>query len=182
MCNVGSLHVGPGRVYAPLSVALSGTRPLALGRSFDLAVALEIAEHLPDSAAECFVESLTGLAPAVLFSAAIPGQGGTGHLNERWPEYWSRLFAAAGFDPIDALRPRIWHDERVEVWYAQNTFLYVARGAQGNFPGLQRAVSVSIRRSERCIRGCSRSATFGLARRCEPTPRRRPGYRARARC
>jgi len=134
----GLLEIPPDRfVKADLA------RPLALGRFFDLAVSLEVAEHLPDSAARGFVESLTRLAPAVLFSAAIPGQGGTSHLNERWPEYWSGLFAEAGFDPIDVLRPRIWRDERVEAWYAQNTILYVARGAQGDFPGLQRAASVS---------------------------------------
>lgn len=118
------------------------TRQLALGRRFDLAVSLEVAEHLPGSAARSFVESLTRLAPVVLFSAAIPGQGGTSHLNEQWPEYWARLFADAGFDPMDVLRPRVWGDERIEVWYAQNTILYVARSSQGEFPGLQRAASV----------------------------------------
>ena len=150
------------------------TRPLALGRSFDLAVALEIAEHLPDSAAECFVESLTGLAPAVLFSAAIPGQGGTGHLNERWPEYWSGLFAAAGFDPIDALRPRIWHDERVEVWYAQNTFLYVARGAQGNFPGIA-ACRVGLGSAARSGASAAVRGARPSARRNDASPRRGDG-------
>jgi SAM-dependent methyltransferase len=115
------------------------TQPLAVGRCFDLAVCLEVAEHLPESAADGFVDSLTRLAPVVLFSAAIPGQEGTAHLNEQWPEYWSHLFAAKGFRPIDILRPRIWHDEGVEVWYAQNTILYVARASQDEFPGLRRA-------------------------------------------
>jgi SAM-dependent methyltransferase len=118
------------------------TRPLTLGREFDLAVSLEVAEHLPGSAAGTIVESLTRLAPAVLFSAAIPGQGGTGHLNEQWPDYWARLFADHGFGPVDALRPRIWHEEHVEFWYAQNTMLYVAEGRQGEFPNLQEAAAV----------------------------------------
>jgi SAM-dependent methyltransferase len=119
------------------------TQPLALGRSFDLAVSLEVAEHLPDSAAKTFIDSLTGLAPAVLFSAAIPGQGGTGHLNEQWLEYWSRLFADNGFGPIDAVRPRIWNNQRVEVWYAQNIILYVARFRPTEFQRLQPAVTIS---------------------------------------
>jgi SAM-dependent methyltransferase len=116
------------------------TRPLALGRRFDLAVSLETAEHLPEFAAKDFVESLTRLAPAVLFSAAIPGQGGTGHLNEQWPEYWARLFADHGFEPIDVLRPRLWNNERVEVWYVQNTLLYVEVRRRAEFPRLAGAI------------------------------------------
>jgi SAM-dependent methyltransferase len=119
------------------------TQPLALGRTFDLAISLEVGEHLPDFAARVFVESLTKLAPAVLFSAAIPGQGGTSHLNEQWPDYWSRLFDDYGFDAADVLRPRIWNDERVEVWYAQNTILYVARGRWAAFPGLPGVAEVA---------------------------------------
>src|SRR4029079_13889229 len=48
------------------------SKPLDLGRTFDLALALEVAEHLPASAAGTLVTSLTALAPVVLFSAAIP--------------------------------------------------------------------------------------------------------------
>jgi SAM-dependent methyltransferase len=109
------------------------TQPLVLGRSFDLAISLETAEHLPEVAAERFVESLTRLAPVVMFSAAIPGQGGTGHLNEQWPGYWSRIFADRGFEPADVLRPRIWDNEQVEVWYAQNTILYVENSRRAEF-------------------------------------------------
>src|SRR5579862_3100091 len=64
-------------------------RPFNLGRSFDLAMSFEVAEHLPPDAAKGFVDSLTRLAPLVLFSAAIPFQGGVGHINEQWPEYWA---------------------------------------------------------------------------------------------
>jgi SAM-dependent methyltransferase len=61
--------------------------PFRLPCTFDLAVSLEVAEHLPPQSAEDFVDSLTRLAPVVLFSAAIPLQGGTHHLNEQWPDY-----------------------------------------------------------------------------------------------
>lgn len=63
------------------------TKPLALDRKFDLAISLEVAEHLPCDSAEAFVDSLTQLAPVILFSAAIPFQGGVGHVNEQWQEY-----------------------------------------------------------------------------------------------
>jgi SAM-dependent methyltransferase len=118
------------------------TQPLALGRRFDLAISLETAEHLPEVAARGFVDSLTRLAPVVLFSAAIPGQGGTSHLNEQWPGYWSRMFADRGFEPADVLRPRVWDNERVEVWYAQNTILYVERSRRAEFPRLFREDAV----------------------------------------
>jgi len=102
-------------------------QPLQVGREFDCAVSLEVAEHLSPVAAEPFVDSLTRLAPVVLFSAAIPFQGGIHHVNEQWQQYWANLFASRGYIPIDAIRPRLWDDERV-LWYTrQNTLLYVRR-------------------------------------------------------
>jgi SAM-dependent methyltransferase len=69
-------------------VAHDLTTPLRLHRTFDLVVSLEVAEHLPVACAGEFVASLTSLGSAVLFSAAVPGQGGTHHVNERWQDYW----------------------------------------------------------------------------------------------
>jgi SAM-dependent methyltransferase len=104
------------------------SRPFRLDRTFDLAVSLEVAEHLPGDAAEDFVETLTRLAPAVLFSAAAPYQGGAQHVNEQWPAYWAERFGRQGFLPVDCLRRRIWANTEVEWWYAQNAFLYVEQG------------------------------------------------------
>jgi cyclopropane fatty-acyl-phospholipid synthase-like methyltransferase len=67
--------------------------PFACERQFDLAMSIETAEHLPAGVAPRFVAQLTNLAPQVLFSAAITGQGGDHHINERWPSYWATLFA-----------------------------------------------------------------------------------------
>jgi SAM-dependent methyltransferase len=92
---------------------------------FDLAMSLEVAEHLPESAMEPFVKSLVGLAPAVLFSASVPDQGGTGHINERWQADWAARFERRGYTAIDAIRPVHWNDRSVEFWYLQNTLLYV---------------------------------------------------------
>jgi SAM-dependent methyltransferase len=103
-------------------------QPLKLDRPFDLAVCLEVAEHLPPEAAQPLVESLTRLAPIVLFSAAIPCQGGDGHINEKWPSFWSDLFASHGYRcPID-LRSRFWANDAIEFWYRQNMACYVAEG------------------------------------------------------
>jgi SAM-dependent methyltransferase len=105
------------------------TIPLDLGRRFDLVQSLEVAEHLPSSAAEVLVGSLARHTDTVLFSAAIPHQGGTGHINERWPDYWAGLFRRVGFLTHDWVRPRVWGDDRVAWWYAQNAFLFVRDGA-----------------------------------------------------
>lgn len=105
--------------------AIDLTDPREVERRFDLAVSLEVAEHLPETAADRFVRFLCSLAPVVLFSAAIPGQEGEAHLNEQWPAYWASRFEAYGYEPIDVLRPLMWDDDRVAWFYRQNIVLYV---------------------------------------------------------
>jgi SAM-dependent methyltransferase len=100
------------------------TKPFNLGRVFDLAVSLEVAEHLPPDCAPVFVECLTRAAPVVLFSAAIPFQGGEHHVNEQWPDKWAALFRTHGYVPVDFIRKHIWQNDSVEWWYAQNTLLF----------------------------------------------------------
>jgi len=107
---------------------------------FELAMSLEVAEHLPERCAAGFVESLTRLAPIVLFSAAVPRQGGTRHLNEQWPQYWAQLFARHGFETVDCIRPFIWDDAGVAYYYAQNTLCFVETSALAERPALQRFV------------------------------------------
>lgn len=108
------------------------------GRRFDLALCLEVAEHLPAQAADGLIERLTSFAPVVLFSAAIPWQGGSHHMNEQWPDYWSSLFAKRGYVPVDCLRRRIWNDKDVSFFYAQNILLYVNQGKIKRYPLLRR--------------------------------------------
>jgi SAM-dependent methyltransferase len=97
---------------------------ISCDQPFDLAMCLEVGEHLPDSSAVGLVDSLASLAPVVLFSAAIPGQGGTGHINEQWPDYWCTLFKRCGFACVDILRVKFWTDPSIEPWYIQNAFIY----------------------------------------------------------
>jgi SAM-dependent methyltransferase len=94
---------------------------------YDLAVCLEVGEHLPQSSASDLVRTLTTLAPVVLFSAAVPGQGGIGHINEQWPSYWKSRFEKHGFQRLDPIRRHIWKNQRVHWWYRQNIFLFAAR-------------------------------------------------------
>lgn len=89
-----------------------------------MALSLEVAEHLPEASAGTFVETLVACADAIVFSAAIPNQGGTNHVNEQPPEYWAGLFALRGYEVVDCIRPLIWNDRSVAVCYRQNMFLY----------------------------------------------------------
>ena len=99
-------------------------QPLRLDRHYDLALSLETAEHLPAACAATLVDSLVALAPVVLFSAAIPFQGGTHHVNEQWPGYWVSLFERHGYLVLDCLRDKIWLNDRVDWWYRQNLLLF----------------------------------------------------------
>lgn len=101
-------------------------RPLRLGRRFDLAMSLEVAEHLSPQAARGFVASLVAHGDLVLFSAAVPLQGGTHHVNEQWPDYWAALFAEHDFLAVDIVRPAIWEDRRIPWWYRQNALVFAA--------------------------------------------------------
>jgi SAM-dependent methyltransferase len=115
-------------------------KPLRLNRLFDLVLSLEVAEHLPPESADTFVDSLSALGPAIVFSAAIPLQGGVNHVNEQWPEYWADRFAARGYNVVDAVRRRIWHESAVDWYYAQNMLIFVRPEALSRRPVLAPAL------------------------------------------
>jgi SAM-dependent methyltransferase len=117
--------------------AIDLSAPPTWPQTYDLAVSLEVAEHLPAASADHFVSFLCSLAPVVLFSAAIPGQGGTEHLNEQWPEYWMARFQSQGYTTIDFLRSAVWNNENVERWYAQNLLLFVRKDFLATRPMLE---------------------------------------------
>lgn len=104
------------------------SQPIALDHRYDLAISLEVAEHLPPERAPGFVSDLCALSDFVLFAAAIPRQGGVHHVNEQWPDYWARLFVERGYEVHDVVRSCFWNDEKIPFWYKQNTFLFVERG------------------------------------------------------
>ena len=141
LCGVDGSYVNDEMLHIPASLFLPHdlTQTLRLERTFDLALSLEVAEHLPRANASDFVEDLTRLAPVVLFSAAIPWQGGVHHVNEQWPDYWETLFAQRGFVLVDCLRSDIWSLPGIKPHYAQNAFFYVASTALPRFPALQAA-------------------------------------------
>lgn len=112
------------------------TRPVRLARRFDLAISLEVAEHLPESSASDFVDSLVRASDLVLFSAGVPSQGGCNHLNEQWPDFWIELFRKHGYSAHDCLRKQIWTNTSVSPWYAQNVFLFARDSVLAANPAL----------------------------------------------
>ena len=98
--------------------------PFDLKRKFDLVISLEVAEHLPETAANKFIESLTKHADTIVFSAALPGQGGQNHLNEQWKKYWIDKFSALNFKVYDILREKFWNNNKVDWWYKQNMLVF----------------------------------------------------------
>lgn len=112
-------------------------KPFDLGRVFDVALCLEVAEHLSSEAAPPLVACLCKHAPVVFFSGAIPRQNGQNHINCQWPDYWQSIFNANGFVCDDAIRLAMWNDSAVEPWYRQNIFRAVKADDQaGHEPRL----------------------------------------------
>jgi hypothetical protein len=104
--------------------------PLDLKKSFDLVQSLEVAEHLPEGKAELFVDNLIRHGDVILFSAAVPHQGGEHHVNEQPPEYWRRKFAARGYAAFDFVRPKLEGRSEVMPWYRFNSYVYANEAGQ----------------------------------------------------
>ncbi len=121
-------------VPAEQFLAADLTRPIHLKRKFDLAQSLEVGEHLPEAAAETLVDSLTSSADRVLFSAAVNGQGGECHINEKPLSFWQDLFAERGFRAFDCVRPHLAKEREVAPWYRYNTVLYANPQGSATLP------------------------------------------------
>jgi SAM-dependent methyltransferase len=101
------------------------------GRSFDVVSSMEVAEHLPASVADRYVDILTSLASVAVFTAAPPGQGGADHVNEQLPAYWIEKFRARGFEHLGDTSQK-WREEwrsggMVQAWYYDNLMLFQRR-------------------------------------------------------
>lgn len=101
----------------------------ALPVPFDLAYCFEVAEHLPPELGETLVDVICGLAQKIVFSAAPPGQGGVGHINERPVNYWHARFAAKGFhhdtSASQAIRESFTRNGVWAPWLKNNTNIYI---------------------------------------------------------
>ncbi len=98
-------------------------------QKFDLAISLEVAEHISGANAQNFVNFLCEASDIVLFGAATAGQGGENHINEQWQTYWIEKFKNNGYECFDIIRPNFWNHPDVEWWYKQNAFLFIGPNA-----------------------------------------------------
>lgn len=133
-------YVPPRQLMIPQDCfcAVDLEEPVVLEKKYDLAISMEVAEHLHKESADTFVESLCNAADTILFSAAHPGQGGDGHINEQPMTYWTSKFGKHGFLPVE-IRQLFEGNEDIESWYRENIVLYVreakVRGVEKNLLG-----------------------------------------------
>jgi hypothetical protein len=125
--GVDGVPIPPDKLVVPAGLfrQLDLTKPWSLGRRFEAALCLEVAEHLESASAATLIDSLAAHTDVIYFSAACPGQPGQHHVHCQWPEYWQNLFNERGYVCSDAVRWKIWGNKSVECWYRQN--LFVAR-------------------------------------------------------
>lgn len=101
---------------------------IKLDKNYDLVISLEVAEHLKESSADVFVQNLVNSGNLILFSAAIPNQGGQNHINEQWIPYWEEKFSEHNYVIHDIIRPLFWENSELFWWYKQNMVLIAPKG------------------------------------------------------
>jgi len=137
-CSDRSLLEIPPELFLEIDLnLLSSAYGTALNKKYQLAICLEVAEHLDNTSADSLVEFLTGAADVVWFSAAIPYQGGDGHVNEQWPSYWEEKFRSHGYVRVDWFRRKTWDQRELIGYYRQNMLLYVKSERLRTYPCLQ---------------------------------------------
>jgi SAM-dependent methyltransferase len=92
----------------------------------DLAVCLEVAEHLQPTSSDRLIQFLCARSRTVVFSAAVPGQGGAGHINCQPRENWHDRFTANGFSLAHQVRPKLIHNTGLAPWYRFNIVDYTS--------------------------------------------------------
>ncbi|HRF12087.1 MAG TPA: methyltransferase domain-containing protein [Candidatus Accumulibacter phosphatis] len=110
------------------------TKSFDLGRQFDLVQCLEVAEHVPRQTSDQLIDNITRHGKRVLFSAAVPGQGGENHINEQPYSFWRDLFEARGFSLFDFVRPRIVGNPSIETWYRYNILFFAHQSVVPDLP------------------------------------------------
>jgi len=143
--GVDGSYIDPERLAIPAKhmAMLDISLPFRLDRRFDLVQSLEVAEHVPAANADTFIDNLVAHGRIIMFSAAVPGQGGEFHVNEQPYNYWRDKFAARGFTLFDFIRPKIAAIRKIEPWYRYNTFLFVHENAIDEVPLAVRGYQIS---------------------------------------
>lgn len=98
---------------------------ISLNKRYDLALCFEVIEHIKEKYADRMVQNLIDISDIVVFSAAIPFQGGQNHVNEQWLDYWQKKFEKKNYSLLDVIRPLIWNKPEIFYWYKQNIVVFI---------------------------------------------------------
>lgn len=101
--------------------------PLNLKTRYDLAICIEVAEHIDESKSQMLVDNLCRCSNIVLFTAAPRGQGGTHHINEQPKKYWIKKFSQCGYkydlDETKLIAKEL-EDQKVTWWLYKNLMIF----------------------------------------------------------
>lgn len=110
------------------------TKPYFNNEQYDIVFSLEVAEHIDSKFSDQFIENMCKYGNIVVFSAAIPFQGGDNHINEQWQSYWVKKFLSNNFKPFDIIRPLVWDNDKIDYWYKQNMIVFANDIAISQYP------------------------------------------------
>ena len=114
--RVGNQIIIPSESFEVVDLS----KPVKCGnKRYDLAISFEVAEHVDEQFADIFIDNMVNVSDVIVFSAAIPYQGGTHHVNCQWQSYWVEKFKERGYEAVDYIRPAVWN-HKVAYYYAQN--------------------------------------------------------------
>lgn len=99
-------------------------KKIELTKKYDLAISTEVAEHIEEEYVDIFLNNLTKASNCILFSAAIPGQGGRHHVNEQWQSYWVKKFENLNYKVDFSIRNHFWKNININAWRRQNILVF----------------------------------------------------------
>ena len=108
----------PDKYFYPFDLS----EEMNINKKYDLAMSLEVAEHISEEYADVFVSNIVQSADIIIFSAAIPRQNGTGHINLKPTSYWCNKFEKYGYSPSNCLREIFWNSN-IQSLRRQNIIL-----------------------------------------------------------
>ncbi len=125
VCGIDGEWVDKDKLLISNFISADLSEKIDLGKKFDLLISFEVAEHILMNRADIFIDNLINLSNVIVFSAAVPGQGGVGHVNEQYADYWISKFKKRGYAFSNVLREYFWNDTNITSWRRQNILLFV---------------------------------------------------------
>lgn len=129
-------------------------RKIELADKYDLAISTEVAEHIEEEYVDVFLDNLTRASDCILFSAAVPGQGGEHHVNEQWQSYWVKKFKNQGYEADFSIRNHFWGNNSINTWRRQNILLFFKSQSETVCTGLVDVVHPGM--IQHCVDLCRR--------------------------